>query len=308
MKEASTGIISSFPVEYHGNKSKPEVTGVSPSFRSIRLWELEQGRFIESSDIDAFRKVCVIGQTVKEDLFPYQDPIGKYLSIMGKSFKVIGVLEAKGFSSRGRDQDKVLYVPFSTIQKRLLGQNHISFALASAVDKESIEIVQQRIKVMLRKRHNLKSYEDDDFTVMNQSEFTKTAVAISMIMTTLFGAAAVMTLISGGVGIMNIMLASTRERIREIGLRMALGARRKDISTQFFIEGLVLSLGGAIIGVLFGIGTSMLLSSLKNWAVVLSPPFLVVALVISTLVGVFFGFWPAKRAAKLNPIDALKYE
>ncbi len=308
IKSVSPGIASSFPVEYLGNKSKPEVTGVAPSFMEIRRWQLQEGRFIEDYDIDTLKKICVIGQTVARDLFFNISPTGKSLSIGGKDFEVVGLLEPKGFSMSGRDQDNVIYIPFTTMQTKMLNQKHISFALAAAIDKKSMSSLCENIKSVLRECHRLGYYEDDDFTVMNQSEFSKQNEAMTRIMTILLGLGSFTTLISGGIGIMNILLASTRERTREIGLRIALGARRKDVLSQFFTEGLVISLGGAVMGVIVGNGISVLVSATLNWSMLISPIVSTASLLISVSVGLFFVYWPARKASRLNPIDALKYE
>lgn len=307
VKSVSPGIVSSFPVEYSGNKSKPEVTGVAPFFMEIRKWQLQEGRFVEDYDVDTFKKICVIGQTVARDLFSV-DPVGQSLSIGGKDFEVVGLLEPKGFSMSGRDQDNVIYIPFTTMQTKMLNQKHISFALASAINKESIKGLHENIKLALREQHRLGYYEDDDFTVMNQSEFSKQNEAMTRIMTVLLGIGSFTTLIAGGIGIMNILLASTRERTREIGLRIALGARRKDVLNQFFIEGLVISFSGAIMGVVVGNGISALVSAALNWATLISPAVSAASLLVSASVGLFFAYWPARKASCLNPIDALKYE
>src|SRR3989338_94758 len=187
IKFVSPGIVSSFPVEYLGNKSKPEVTGVAPAFMEIRKWQLQEGRFVEDYDTDTFKKICVIGQTVALDLFFNANPVGESLSIGGKDFEVAGLLEPKGFSMSGRDQDNVIYVPFTTMQVKMLNQKHISFALVSAVSKELIGGLHEDIKLVLRENHRLGYYENDDFTVMNQSEFSKQNEEMTRIMTTLLG-------------------------------------------------------------------------------------------------------------------------
>ena len=308
IKFVSPGIVSSFPVEYLGNKSKPEVTGVAPAFMEIRKWQLQEGRFVEDYDADTFKKICVIGQTVARDLFFNANPVGESLSIGGKDFEVAGLLEPKGFSMSGRDQDNVIYIPFTTMQVKMLNQKHISFALVSAISKELIEGLHEDIKSVLRENHRLAGYEDDDFTVMNQAEFSKQNEAMTRIMTTLLGIGSFTTLISGGIGIMNILLASTRERTREIGLRIAIGARRKDVLSQFFMEGLVISFGGAVAGVIIGNGISALVSAALNWSMLISPVVSIASLLVSASVGLFFAYWPARKASRLNPIDALKYE
>jgi len=308
IKFVSPGIVSSFPVEYLGNKSKPEVTGVAPAFMEIRKWQLQEGRFVEDYDTDTFKKICVIGQTVARDLFFNANPVGESLSIGGKDFEVAGLLEPKGFSMSGRDQDNVIYIPFTTMQVKMLNQKHISFALASATSKELIGGLIENITAVLREQHRLGDYEDNDFMIMNQAEFSKQNEAMTRIMTILLGIGSFTTLISGGIGIMNILLASTRERTREIGLRIAIGARRKDVLSQFFMEGLVISFGGAVAGVIIGNGISVLVSMALNWSMLISPVVSIASLLVSASVGLFFAYWPARKASRLNPIDALKYE
>lgn len=308
VKEASVGIRNSFLLKCGDKIINSEVTAVSPSFKSIRNWEIDDGRFIDNNDIRSLAKVCVIGETIRKKFFGEQNPIGERIFIKGERFCVIGTLESKGFSISGRDQDEVVYVPFTTAQKRLLGQNHIGFIVASAKNKDNMEIANEKIRKTLRAKHNLKDYQDDDFTLMNQSEFSRTSSATNRVMTRILGAISFMSLLSGGVGIMNILLVSARERTREIGLRMALGARRKDISTQFFIEGSLISFGGAGIGVIIGVGVMIFIITVFHWTMFISPLFLFLSLIASASVGIFFSYWPARKASRLNPIDALKYE
>lgn len=311
IKAASPGIIGSFPVFYialSAKETRSEVTGVAPCFREIRNWELRDGRFIEDYDLEASKTVAVIGQTVAKDLFSEVNPIGETLSIGGHSFEVIGILKEKGFSMSGRDQDNVVYIPFTAMQRRILNQNHVSFIVASAIDKESMDFLLKNVEWVLRNQHKLADYQDNDFDTMNQSEFSKTSEAMTRIMTNLLSIGAFIALITGGVGIMNIILASTRERTREIGLRMALGARRKDILSQFFLEGLMISFGGAAIGVIVGNGISVLVSAALNWSMLISPVVSTVSLLISASVGLFFAYWPARQASRWNPIDALRFE
>ncbi len=310
IKYASAGIRKSFKVSHGSNRSKVQVSGIQPAFKDIRMWELVQGRFIQESDVNSSMPVCVIGDTVREDILgtSVADSLHTKIEINNKKFEVIGVLESKGFSARGNDQDNVIYVPLSTYQRRLVGQSHVDFILVSAVEGESAAYVQKRISGALRINHRLRPEMEDDFTMMNQAEFVKTGSAISSTMTISFGAAAIMTLIVGGVGIMNITLASTRERIREIGLRMALGARRSDIIWQFLAEGVMISAGGALTGIAIGIGISIGMTSSRGLAVSLSPKFLIIAFLVSASVGIFFSYWPARKASRLNPIDALKHE
>lgn len=307
-KDASPGLLSSFPVKYNAKIINPEITGVAPSFKDIRMWKLRMGRFIGLVDIQAFRKVCVIGDRVMDDLFGGRDPLGKSLLIGNIKFTVIGALQPKGFSISGRDQDYVVYLPYTAMGEYLLSRSHINFILSTPKENENPEMVGSRIEKLLRRRHSLKKYEENAFRIMKQSEFARMGNVMSMTITVLLGAAAIMTSICGGVNIMSNMLAATKERTREIGIRMACGAKRRDVEVQFFTESLIINLSGVLSGIVIGIGISLLMSYLKNWAVILSPPFLGIAFMILILIGVGFGYWPARKAAQLNPIDALRHE
>lgn len=289
------------------NWSTP-VQGGSVDYFSIRDWKIESGEFFTEADVRASAKVCVIGKTVADNLFQGTDPVGQTIRIRNIPFKVVGVLKSKGQSATGVDQDDIIVAPYTTVQKRLLGVNYIWGIMISATSKHKILQAQEEVVNVLRIRHRLQPWEDNDFTIRNQTDIAETATATSRIMTILLGSIASVSLIVGGIGIMNIMLVSVTERTREIGIRISIGARRRDILVQFLIEAIVLSLAGGIFGILFGVGSSNLISKFAGWPTFISAGSIFLALVFSMVVGVFFGLYPARKAASLNPIDALRYE
>lgn len=289
------------------NWSTP-VQGGSVDFFIIRDWKIQNGEFFTDADVRAAAKVCVIGKTVSDNLFQGSDPIGQTIRIRNIPFKVVGLLKSKGQSATGVDQDDIIVAPYTTVQKRLLGINFIWGIMISAVNKDKILQAQEEATNVLRIRHRLQPWEDNDFTIRTQTDIAETATATSRIMTILLGSIASVSLIVGGIGIMNIMLVSVTERTREIGIRMSIGARRKDILVQFLIEAMVLSIVGGIIGIIFGVGGSSLISRFAGWPTFVSGSSILLAVFFSMSVGVFFGFYPARKAANLNPIEALRYE
>lgn len=289
------------------NWSTP-VQGGSVDFFIIRDWKIEKGEFFTEADVRAAAKVCVIGKTVADNLFQGADPIGQTIRIRNIPFKVVGLLKAKGQSATGVDQDDIIVAPYTTVQKRLLGINFIWGIMISAVSKDKIMQAQDEATNVLRIRHRLQPWEDNDFTIRTQTDIAETATATSRIMTILLGSIASVSLIVGGIGIMNIMLVSVTERTREIGIRMSIGARRRDILVQFLIEAMVLSIVGGIIGIILGVGGSSLISRFAGWPTFVSGGSILLAVFFSMSVGVFFGFYPARKAANLNPIEALRYE
>ncbi|MBS0664569.1 MAG: ABC transporter permease [Verrucomicrobia bacterium] len=282
-----------------------QIIGEGPDFVTIRTWPVARGTMFSDQDVRSVAKVAVIGQTIVDQLFPGEDPIGQTLRIRNIPFKVVGVLSPKGFNLFGQDQDDTVIVPYSSHMKRLSKRTNIASILVQAVSSEEIPKVQQDITDALMQRRQGK---DQDFTVRNQVELAQAATATSKTMTLLLAAIAGVSLIVGGIGIMNIMLVSVTERTREIGIRLAVGAHGRDVLLQFLIEAVVLSSLGGILGILLGIGTSKFVSALNGWPVLVSTPAVVVAFVFSAAVGVFFGFYPARKAAQLDPIDALRYE
>jgi putative ABC transport system permease protein len=289
------------------------IQGTSSDYLLIRDWDLAAGRFFTQEDLDGATKVVALGQTVKESLFGDGDPIGQIIRIKKVPFTVIGTLERKGQSTWGQDQDDVVLIPLSTAKKRVLGVSQanarfvgvIQIKVASA---DLLSDVQQQVIDLLRQRHRLQPYQDNDFDVRNLAETFAAQAESSRTMTLLLGAIASVSLLVGGIGIMNIMLVSVTERTREIGLRMAVGARSRDILGQFLIEAVTLSLVGGILGILLGVGGSTLIAMLANWSTLITPVSIAVAFGSSAFIGIFFGYYPAHKAAFLDPIEALRYE
>ncbi len=284
------------------------ITGVTPEYFTIRDWPLEEGNYFTDSDVRGATKVCLLGRTVVKALFGEGNPIGQTIRIKKLPFKVIGVLKEKGQNAMGQDQDDIIIAPFSTVQKKLQGISWVGSILVSAVSQMAIYDAQNQITEFLRVRHKLPPWEGDNFTVRNQTDIASTFDATSKTLTILLASIASVSLIVGGIGIMNIMLVSVTERTREIGIRMSVGARSRDILFQFLIEAIVLSLSGGLIGVGFGVGASQLISSTAGWPVLISYSSIGLSFFFAGAVGVFFGFYPARKAALLNPIDALRYE
>lgn len=288
---------------------RTRVEGVLPELLIIRDWALETGSMFTDSDVRGATKVCVIGQTVARNLFGENaDPVGQIIRIRKQPFKVVGVLKAKGQNAMGQDQDDVIFAPFSTVQKKILGITWVNSIVVSAVNQIAIYEAQNQITELLRTRHKLLPWEENDFTVRNQTDIASTFEAASRTMTILLAAVASVSLIVGGIGIMNIMLVSVTERTREIGIRMSIGARSRDILYQFLIEAIVLSLFGGLIGVGLGVASSHLISSTAGWPVLVSGFSVGLSSLFAAAIGIFFGFYPARKASLLNPIDALRYE
>src|SRR3954447_7380741 len=282
-----------------------QVLGESPDYFDIRQWPLAEGAPFTDQDVRSANKVCVIGRTTATQIFGNDDPVGQVLRIKNVPFTVTGVLTPKGLSAQGPDQDDVVIMPYTSAMKRVAGGTtlrNINVQVANATD---LEPAQQQITSLLRQRHNIRAGRDDDFTVRNQQEIAEAATATADVMAGLLGAIAGVSLVVGGIGIMNIMLVSVTERTREIGTRMAVGAHGRDILTQFLIEAMTLSVVGGIIGIISGIVASKVIAMLKNWSSLISPGSIILAFVVSAGVGIFFGFYPARKAAQLDPIDAL---
>ena len=284
------------------------ILGESAEYFDIRQWSIAEGAAYSSQDVRSANKVCVIGHTAAYNIFGDEDPVGQVLRIKGVPFVVTGVLTQKGFSLQGTDQDDVVIMPYTSAMKRVAGGTTLRNINVQIVSEDKIESAQQQIVSLLRQRHNIRSGRDDDFTVRNQQEVADTANATANVMTGLLFAVACVSLVVGGIGIMNIMLVSITERTREIGVRLAVGAHGRDILTQFLIEAVVLSAMGGVIGIAAGIVASKVISMIKNWPTVISPLWMLIAFFVSAAVGVFFGFYPAREAARLDPIDALRYE
>ncbi|HTB79729.1 MAG TPA: ABC transporter permease [Opitutaceae bacterium] len=284
------------------------IVGESEDYLSMREWPLSAGTDFTEQDVRSAAKVCILGQTIVNQLFPEGDPIGKSIRIRNLPFKVVGVLSAKGFSLQGTDQDDMVIIPYTSAMKRFSKQTFLPFINVQAASSDRMANAEQDITGLLRDRHHITQGKDDDFTVRDQQEIAEAATATTRTMTFLLGAIAGVSLLVGGIGIMNIMLVSVTERTREIGIRMAVGAHGSDIRMQFLIEAVVLSLMGGTLGILLGVGASQFLSRLNNWPTLISTVAIAAAFLFSGAVGICFGYYPASKAAKLDPIDALRYE
>jgi putative ABC transport system permease protein len=284
------------------------IYGVHTDYQRIRDWRVESGDFFTDTDLRSMRKVALIGRTVADNVFPGEDPVGQQIQLRNVPFKIIGVLARKGQTAEGADQDDIVLAPYTTVENRLSGRSRVGQILASTSSPGDIAEAQQEIRLILRDAHDLGDAEPDDFTIRNQTDLADAASATTRVMTLLLSAIASISLVVGGIGIMNIMLVSVTERTREIGLRLALGARGSDVLVQFLVESVVMSVIGGAIGVGLGIGGSAVLGRATGWSVFVSPMTVVVALGFAAAVGVFFGFYPARRAARLDPIEALRYE
>jgi len=284
------------------------IQGTNEKFPDIRKWPLDQGEFFSEGDVRTSNRVCVIGKTVADNLFAGTDPIAQTLRIRNLPFRVIGVLSVKGQNQYGQDQDDTVIVPYTTAQKKMLSITHINQVMVSAVSPQATFTAEKQITELLRQRHRLGANQDSDFFVRNLTDVADANEQSSKIMTNLLASIAGVSLLVGGIGIMNIMLVSVTERTREIGIRMAIGARSGVIRRQFLIESITLSVVGGIIGVAFGVGASIIISKTLNWPTLVSPVSIVASVVFSVFVGVAFGYYPARKAAALDPIDALRYE
>src|SRR5271156_5010195 len=285
-----------------------QVLGEGQDYLDIREWPLEDGAMFTDQDVRGTTKVCVIGKTIVAQLFPNEDPVGKTLRIRDIPFKVLGVLSPKGLSVMGTDQDDVVVIPYTSEMKRVSRRTNLSSINVQSASPDFTDIVQRGMSDLLRQRHRLGTGRDDDFTIRGQQEIADTFTATTRIMTVLLGAIASVSLIVGGIGIMNIMLVSVTERTREIGIRMAVGAHGRDILLQFLIEATSLSSMGGVIGIVLGIGAAKVLSIFASWPTLVSPLSVVLSFMFSACVGIFFGFYPARKAAALDPIEALRYE
>ena len=284
------------------------VQGVSEQYPDIRKWTVQSGSFFTDADVRTAARVIVVGQTVADNLFPGMDPVGQTLRVANLPFRVTGVMMRKGQDQQGRDQDDVAFAPYTTVQKKVLGSPRLQVAYASAVSQDATYTAQEQITDLLRQRHKLAPGDPNDFTVRNMTDIAEAANETNNTMTILLACIASVSLLVGGIGIMNIMLVSVTERTREIGIRMAIGARSSAVRSQFLIESIVLSLTGGFIGIVVGIVVSVLIPKLLGWPTLISTMAIIGSVIFSAAVGIFFGYYPARKAAALDPIEALRYE
>jgi putative ABC transport system permease protein len=284
------------------------VQGVSEQFPEVRKWTVQSGEFFAETDVRTAARVIVLGQTIADNLFPGMDPVGQTVRVMNLPFRVVGVMARKGQDPQGRDQDDTALAPFTTVQKKILGSPRLQIAYVSAISQDATYTAQTQITDLLRQRHKLSPNDANDFTVRNMTDVAQAANETNNIMTILLGSIAGVSLLVGGIGIMNIMLVSVTERTREIGIRMAIGARSSAVRTQFLIESIVLSLTGGFAGILLGIVASLAIPLMLGWPTLVSTTAIVGSVIFSAAVGIFFGYYPARKAAALDPIEALRYE
>jgi len=305
----SPNVSSSGQLVAGSNNYPSSVSGVSIDYLNIRQLSVEQGEMFSENDIRTAAKVCVIGKTIVDNLFPDgSDPIGKVIRCNQIPMRVVGLLKSKGYNSMGQDQDDVVLAPYTTVMKRLLAQTYLGGIFASALTEDMTEEAVEEITSILRREHKLKATDDDDFTIRTQQELSSMLNTTTDLMTTLLACIAGISLVVGGIGIMNIMYVSVTERTREIGLRMSVGARGVDILSQFLIEAILISITGGVIGVIIGCGASFMIKSIAHWPVFIQPWSVLLSFAVCTITGVFFGWYPAKKAADLDPIDAIRYE
>ena len=300
---------SSGQLIYGGNNTPSTVYGVNEQYLDIRRYAIGSGEMFTESDIKRAAKVCVVGQTVVDNLFTKgEDPLGKTIRFNSIPFRIIGVLESKGYNSMGQDQDDLILAPYTTVQKRILAITYIQGITASAIDESQTQQAIDEISDILRTNHKLRATDEDDFTVRSTQEMSEMMTSTMDMMTILLACIASISLVVGGIGIMNIMYVSVTERTREIGLRMSIGAKGRHILWQFLIEAVIISVTGGIIGVLFGIGASTAINLILKWPIYVQPASVLLSFAVCTLTGIFFGWYPARKASRLNPIDALRFE
>ena len=305
----SPSVNSSGQAIYGANNAPTTVYGISPDYMEIRRYEVEDGDMFSDQDVQTAAKVCVIGKTVVDNLFPGgENPVGKVIRFQKLPFRVAGVLKSKGYNSMGMDQDDLILAPYTTIQKKILAITHLQGITCSALKEEYTDQAIDEISEILRRNHRLRETDDDDFTIRSMQELSTMLTSTTDIMTTLLAAVAGISLLVGGIGIMNIMYVSVTERTREIGLRMSIGAKGMDILAQFLIESILISVTGGLIGVLFGVGAALVVNVVAHFPIYIQPWSVLLSFVVCTVTGVFFGWYPAKKAAQLDPIEAIRYE
>ena len=308
VKAASPYTANSYVTIYQSKNWTTTVSGVSSNFQDVNNWTMAEGRFISSKNVENRERVAVVGQTVVKNLFAGEDPVGKEIRVKNIPFRVIGVLNSKGNGTMGNDQDDVIFIPYTTAMERVEGVDYLRMVYVVASDDNGIDRLQSDIENLLRVRHSIKDTNLDDFNIQNMKSIMETMEQTTGTLTLFLGAVAAISLVVGGIGIMNIMLVSVTERTREIGIRNALGATYFVIVTQFLIEAVVISLMGGLIGIALGIGASKLIGLASGMSTVISVPTIVLSFAFSMAIGLVFGIYPARKAAKLNPIDALHYE
>ncbi|MDU3705261.1 MAG: ABC transporter permease [Veillonella sp.] len=308
VKAASPYTANSYVTIYQSKNWTTTVSGVSSNFQDVNNWTMAEGRFISSKNVENRERVAVVGQTVVKNLFAGEDPVGKEIRVKNIPFRVIGVLNSKGNGTMGNDQDDAIFIPYTTAMERVEGVDYLRMVYVVANDDNGINRLQSDIENLLRVRHSIKDTNLDDFNIQNMKSIMETMEQTTGTLTLFLGAVAAISLVVGGIGIMNIMLVSVTERTREIGIRKALGATYFVIVTQFLIEAVVISLMGGLIGIALGIGASKLIGLASGMSTVISVPTIVLSFAFSMAIGLVFGIYPARKAAKLNPIDALHYE
>lgn len=305
----SPSVNSSGQAIYGANNAPTTVYGISPDYLEIRRYKVEDGDMFTEQDIQTAAKVCVVGKTVVDNLFPDgSNPVGKVTRFQKLPFRIVGVLESKGYNSMGMDQDDLILAPYTTIQKKVLAITHLQGITCSALKEEYTDQAIDEISEILRRNHKLKESDDDDFTIRSQQELSTMLTSTTDMMTVLLAAVAGISLLVGGIGIMNIMYVSVTERTREIGLRMSIGAKGIDILAQFLIESILISVTGGLIGVVFGVGAALVVNGVAHFPIYIQPWSVVLSFAVCTVTGVFFGWYPAKKAAQLDPIEAIRYE
>ena len=305
----SPSVNSSGQAIYGANNAPTTVYGISPDYLEIRRYKVEDGDMFTEQDIQTAAKVCVVGKTVVDNLFPDgSNLVGKVIRFQKLPFRIVGVLESKGYNSMGMDQDDLILAPYTTIQKKVLAITHLQGITCSALKEEYTDQAIDEISEILRRNHKLKESDDDDFTIRSQQELSTMLTSTTDMMTVLLAAVAGISLLVGGIGIMNIMYVSVTERTREIGLRMSIGAKGIDILAQFLIESILISVTGGLIGVVFGVGAALVVNGVAHFPIYIQPWSVVLSFAVCTVTGVFFGWYPAKKAAQLDPIEAIRYE
>ena len=305
----SPSVNSSGQAIYGANNAPTTVYGISPDYLEIRRYKVGDGDMFTEQDIQTAAKVCVVGKTVVDNLFTGgENPVGKVIRFQKLPFRIVGVLESKGYNSMGMDQDDLILAPYTTIQKKVLAITHLQGITCSALKEEYTDQAIDEITEILRRNHKLKESDDDDFTIRSQQELSTMLTSTTDMMTVLLAAVAGISLLVGGIGIMNIMYVSVTERTREIGLRMSIGAKGIDILAQFLIESILISVTGGLIGVVLGVGAALVVNGVAHFPIYIQPWSVMLSFAVCTVTGVFFGWYPAKKAAQLDPIEAIRYE